>query len=148
MSKPSADPNTNAPLETGGLHAGALELATYIEHNVSVGLLPRGTRLILQTANRDYLIETCGELDVLIQGHPDYCPAPILVYVRGSRRRGSAPQPGLIRRGMPVDFWDGARGIMITTSRVRRLRMLPRASASVVQRPSPVLTSARDLSSC
>lgn len=100
-----------------------LEVTTEVEQSVRVDRVPKGTRLLLQTANRDYRIETCGGLDILLQGHPDYCSEPVAVYVAGSRRRGSAPQPGFIRSGMRVDFWDPTRGI-ITTSPVRRIRIL------------------------
>ena len=106
-----------------GYASRKLKLGTEVEHSVRVDRLPKCTRLVLQTANRDYLIETCGGLDILLQGHPDYCSEPVAVYVAGSRRRGSEPQPGFIRSGMRVDFWDPTRGI-ITTSPVRRIRIL------------------------
>jgi hypothetical protein len=99
------------------------EVGTEVEHSLRVDRLPEGTRLVLQTASRDYLIETCGGLNILLQGHPDYCPEPAAVYVAGSRIEGSAPEPGCIRRGMRVDFWHPSRGI-ITTSTVQRMRIL------------------------
>lgn len=102
-----------------------LELGIDIEDRVCVGELPKGTRVTLHTANRDYLIETCGGAEVLLQGHPYYCPDPVLLYMIGCSRPGAPPEPGSIRRGMRVEFWDCAQGIVITTSRVRGFRVLP-----------------------
>lgn len=89
---------------------------------VSVNRLPRGTRILLQTANRVYAIETSGGFDVTLRGHPEYCPEAVTVYVRGSRRPRLPLEPGLIRCGARIDFWNPARGI-ITTSIVRCLQL-------------------------
>jgi hypothetical protein len=105
--------------DSGG--GAEIELATDIADIISVDQLPTGTRLVIQTASRDYLIETCGGLDAFLHGNPAYCAEPVPVYVRGSRPRGCALQPGSIRCGMPAEFWDPTRGLVITTSRVRRV---------------------------
>jgi hypothetical protein len=105
--------------------ASELRVEMKMEDSVCVRELPRGTRVKLQTVNRGYLIETCGGAEILLQGHPYYCPYPVRLYLIGSRRRGSAPESGTIRRGMPAEFWDPGRGIVLTTSRVRGFQMLP-----------------------
>lgn len=91
--------------------------------HIRLDRFPPGTKVLLETVKREYLIETSGGFDVLLQGHPTYCPEPVRVYVAGSRARGCASEAGCIRRGMSVGFWDPAKG-MLTTSPVRRVRIL------------------------
>ena len=93
------------------------------DRSIRVDQLPKGTRLLLKTVNRDYLVETSGGLNALLQGHPKYCPKPVAVYVAGARRRGCAPDPGCIRCGMRAEFWDPTRG-MIRISRVRHWQLV------------------------
>jgi hypothetical protein len=124
MCKPDTDVYKSAPPRTDRLGAGELVLTSEAAQTVSVDQVPAGTRLVVETANREYLIETCGGLSAFLQGHPGYCPEPVPVYVRGSGRRGFTPQQGSIRCGMRVDFWDPARGVVITTSRVRRVLLV------------------------
>jgi hypothetical protein len=88
---------------------------------VHIDRLPKGTRLVVQTLRREYFMEVCGGLNAMISGHPDYCPEPVPVVVRGSRRRGSKIQRGFIGRGMRLEFWHPARGV-ISTSAVCEVR--------------------------
>jgi hypothetical protein len=98
---------------------------TNVDDGVYIERLPKGTRLAIQTSHREYLIEVRGGLSAWISGHPDYCPEPVPVLVRGSRRRGSNIQPRVIGRGMRLEFWDPTRGV-ITTSVVLAIRKLHR----------------------
>lgn len=110
---------------------GARELMRE-KDRVRVDGVPVGTRISIQTKNREYLLETHGGLKAFLTGHPDHCPQPVAVYVSGARRPGSFPDRGLIRTGVAVEFRDPARGI-ITTSRVRTMRIVsPRANCGLL----------------
>lgn len=88
MCERGSELDPHAPRITDGFGVTASELATGILNTVSVDQLPPGTRLVVQTANRDYvIIDTCGGLDAFLQGHPACCLEPVPVYVRGSGRR-------------------------------------------------------------
>ena len=50
-----------------------------IEGGVSLDELPVGAVLDVQTANTLYRIENRGDGEVLISGHPEICPTPVLV---------------------------------------------------------------------
>ena len=91
-------------------------MGTNLADGVHIDRLPKGTRLVLQTSHREYLMETCGGLNARISGHPDYCPEPIPIVVRGSRRRGSRIQRGFIGRGMRFEFWHPTRGVVSTSA--------------------------------
>ena len=95
------------------------------DDGVNIERLPKGTRLVVQTLHREYVIEACGGLTAWISGHPDYCPEAVPIVVRGSRRRGSKIQRGFIGRGMRLEFWHPTRGV-ISTSAVRGVRRLLR----------------------
>ncbi len=75
-----------------------------IEGGVYLERLPRGTELEIRTENRSYRIRCCGEKQVLISGHPVYCPEPVLVELQGSTWGGSMMRPAYIGRGMHLEF--------------------------------------------
>jgi hypothetical protein len=93
------------------------------ETGVWIDRLPVGTRLAVRTAHTPYLIETCGGCEVLISGHPDYCPEPVAVAVYGSTRSPWMIKPHFIGRGMHLEFRHPVRGI-IRTSSIRVVRKL------------------------
>ena len=66
-------------------------------------LLP-GSAIEIQTRNRLYVIVMQAEGEVLISGHPDFCPSPVLVKVDGSNWGGSMLKQGFIGRGMRLEF--------------------------------------------
>ncbi len=90
---------------------------------VYVDRLPVGSRIVVETENRQYLVETRGGCNVLINGHPRYCPEPFAVAVRGAIRKGSKIEPLLVGSGMPFEFWHPTIGIF-RTSRVRGVRVV------------------------
>ena len=96
---------------------------TATEPGVYIDRLPKGTQLLVETAHRNYLLEIRGGLNALISGHPNYCPDPVPVVVCGSRARGFEMRRGFIGRGMRLEFWHPARGI-IRTSAIWRVRIL------------------------
>jgi hypothetical protein len=92
-----------------------------VDDGIHFDRLPKGARLVFQTLDREYFIEACGGMNARISGHPDYCPEPTLIAVRGSRRHGSKIQRGFIGRGMRFEFWHPTRGV-ISTSAVCEVR--------------------------
>jgi len=85
---------------------------------VGVDDLPVGAVLDVETANTHYRIENRGEGKVLISGHPDICPDPVLVMFHGSIRGEAMLKAGFIGREMNMEFLHPTRGI-VRTSRVR-----------------------------
>ena len=96
-----------------------------LDGDVWIDRLPAGTRLMVWTANRKYLIETLGGCEVLISGHPDYCPQPVAVTLYGANSRRSMVRLHCIRRGMCVDFRHPIRGV-VRTSPIRVIEELVR----------------------
>ena len=64
-SEPHSDTDTNAPAETESLADGGLELVIEVARTVPVGQFRTGIRPLMETANRDYFITTCGGLLIL-----------------------------------------------------------------------------------
>ncbi len=103
-----------------------------IEGGVSLDDLPVGTRLEVDTKNHRYEIVNRGDGRVLISGHPEYCPEPVLVKVHGSTWGGSMIKMRYIGRGMRLELRHPTHGI-ISTSRVREVRELPPEPQAVNQ---------------
>jgi hypothetical protein len=85
--------------------------------------LPVGTRLEVKTSSRTYEIENRGHGDVLISGHPDICPEPVLVSMHGSTWGGALLKLHYICSGMGLEFRHPTRGI-VRTSKVTEVRQL------------------------
>jgi len=62
---------------------------------------------------------------VLISGHPEYCPEPVLVAITGSSWGGSMLKSGFVGRGMHLEFSHPAYRVPITTSRIKDVRECP-----------------------
>jgi hypothetical protein len=95
-----------------------------IEGGVSLDNLSIGARLEMETKNRLYLLENRGGGQVLISGHPHYCPQPVLVNLHGSTWGTPLMKTRFIGRGMHLEYRHPTRG-MIRTSRVREIRERP-----------------------
>ena len=93
------------------------------EGGVGVDDLPVGAVLDVETANTHYRIENRGEGKVLISGHPDICPAPVLVMFHGSMSGHAMLKAGLIAPEMNMEFLHPTRGI-VRTSRVREVHQV------------------------
>jgi len=92
-----------------------------IDGGVSLDELPVGAVLDVQTSNTLYRIENRGEGEVLISGHPEICPVPVLVGFHGSTWGTPMLKVRFIGRDMRMEFFHPQRGI-VRTSRVRDIR--------------------------
>jgi hypothetical protein len=75
-----------------------------IEGGVHLGDLSPGTVLEVLTQNRAYTILYKGWDQVLISGHPVFCPQPVPVTILGSTWGGSMIKTRFIGRGMRLEF--------------------------------------------
>ena len=96
---------------------------TELVAGVGVDDLPVGAVLDVETANTHYRIENRGEGQVLISGHPDICPAPVLVMFHGSMRGRALLKPGFIGPEMNMEFLHPTRGI-VRTSKVQEVHQV------------------------
>ncbi|MCU1335963.1 MAG: hypothetical protein JWO19_1544 [Bryobacterales bacterium] len=92
-----------------------------IDGGVVLDELPIGAVLDVETANTLYRIENRGDGDVLISGHPDICPEPVLVSFHGSTWGTPMLKLRFIGREMSMEFSHPERGI-VRTSRVREIK--------------------------
>jgi hypothetical protein len=92
-----------------------------IEGGVTLDELPVGAVLDVQTANTLYRLENRGDGEVLISGHPEICPEPVLVNFHGSTWGTPMLKVRFIGREMRMEFFHPEKGI-VRTSRVRDIR--------------------------
>jgi hypothetical protein len=92
-----------------------------IDGGVSLDELPVGAVLDVQTSNNLYRIEHRGGGEVLISGHPEICPEPVLVSFHGSTWGTPLLKIRFIGRDMRMEFFHPERGI-VRTSRVRDIQ--------------------------
>lgn len=90
---------------------------------VDLDRAPAGTQVLVRTSCREYFLETRADREVLISGHPEYCPHASRAIVRGSRRRGLPYLPGFIGVGMHLEF-ELPTGVIIRTSTIREVLKL------------------------
>ena len=94
-----------------------------VEGGVWLNNLPTGAVLEMETKNRLYRLENRGDGRMLISGHPQHCPEPLLVKVNGSTWGKSMLKLRFIGRGMHLEYRHPTRGL-IRTSRIREIREL------------------------
>jgi hypothetical protein len=94
-----------------------------IEGGVHLDALAAGEELEVTTQNRRYRIVNRGGGQVLISGHPRYCPEPKPAYIHGSTWGGTMLKTRFIGRGMFLEFGP-VGGRVITTSRVVEVRAI------------------------
>src|SRR4030095_9494183 len=118
-----------APLP--GLNEGINQNACQSERGEGLCLdnLKVGDLLELETKNRTYFIENRGNGQILISGHPKYCPQPTLVELYGSTWGGIILKPRFIGRHMQLAFRHGQHGV-IRTSRIQEIRRPSQAPQS------------------
>ena len=92
-----------------------------IEGGVPLDALPLGAVLLVQTMYHLYRLENRGEGEVLISGHPRFCPEPVLVQLHGSPWGTSLIRTRFIGRGLRMEFNHPDCGIVLT-SRVREIQ--------------------------
>ena len=93
-----------------------------IEGGVFLHDLPPATVLEIQTQHHCYQVVLLGDNNVLISGHPLYCPEPVRVSIAGSTWGGSMLKRRFVGRGMHMEFRHPEYQTPIVTSRVEEIR--------------------------
>lgn len=93
-----------------------------IEGGVFLNDLPPSTVLEIQTQHHCYQVVLLDENNVLISGHPQYCPEPTPVAIAGSTWGGSMLKRRYVGRGMHLEFRHPDYQTPIVTSRVQDIR--------------------------
>ena len=75
-------------------------IASDTDKGVYLDELGPGDHLEIQTRSRYYHLFNQGGGEVLISGHPEYCPKPVQVRVSGSTWGGSMLKQGFIGEGI------------------------------------------------
>lgn len=102
-----------------------------MDGGVALDELPIGAVLDVQTANTLYTIENLGDGEVLISGHPEICPKPVVVNLHGSTWGTPMLKLRFIGRDMSMEFSHPEKGV-VRTSRVREIH--ERATAGAADR--------------
>jgi hypothetical protein len=92
-----------------------------IEGGVMLDELPVGAVLEVQTSNTLYRLENRGDGEVLISGHAEICPDPVLVSFHGSTWGTPMLKLLFIGRDMKMEFLHPLKGL-VRTSRVRNIQ--------------------------
>lgn len=95
-----------------------------IEGGVYLKDLPDDATLEIETQNRRYRLSSKGPAEMLISGHPEFCPEPVLVRIAGSNWGGTMLKPAFIGRGMHLEFHHPSYERPIITSRIREIRRI------------------------
>ena len=94
-----------------------------IDGGVALNDLPGRAVLEVETRHHVYHIENRGDGEVMISGHPEYCPEPVLVNLHGSTWGTPMIKLRFIGRGMKMEFGHPTFGVILT-SRVQEIREL------------------------
>ena len=86
-----------------------------IEGGVDLYDVPPGTVLEVQTKNHIYTIVHKARGQVLISGHPEFCPSPVEVRIHGSTWGGSMIMNHYLGRGMHLEFAHPVHQVVITS---------------------------------
>lgn len=89
-----------------------------IEGGVYLKDLPAKTVLDIRTLNRSYRVVMRSGGTAWISGHPEFCPEPVLVRIRGSNWGGSMLKAAYLGRGMHLEFLHPAYEQPIITSEI------------------------------
>ena len=93
-----------------------------IEGGVFLEDLSPSTVLQIETKHHCYTTVVLGGSQVLICGHPTYCPQPIKVNIAGSTWGGSMLKLRFLGRGMCLEFCHPEYRTPIITSPIREIR--------------------------
>ncbi len=83
---------------------------------VRLGTLSEGSRVLVDTLNNRYEIRI-RDGQTWISGHPEFCPMPVAVCVRGSSWGGSMLRRAYLGLGMHMEFGHPEYET-VTTSRI------------------------------
>lgn len=92
-----------------------------IDGGLSLAALDEGSRVRVETVNRRYELEVKGG-QTWISGHPEFCPRPVPVTVRGSGWGGSMLKVAYLGHGMQMEF-SHPTYTTVTTSRIVSIRV-------------------------
>jgi hypothetical protein len=123
--------------DSGVFNSGTFESSPYLGDAINSAIcqseiyggvelsdLAPGAVVEVITRHRTYVLENRGNGDVLISGHPMYCPEPVLVRFHGSTWGTPMIRPRFIGREMKMEFCHPSFGV-VHTSRVTDIRELP-----------------------
>ena len=96
------------------------------EEGVSLDELAVGAVVEVVTNHHTYRLENRGRGEVLISGHPVYCPEPVQVELYGSIGEAHEIKMWFIGPGMRLEFRHPVFGL-VQTSRVREIHQLTAA---------------------
>ena len=85
---------------------------------IDIDDLPVGAVLEIETGHTRYLLENRGDGEVVLSGHPEFCPEPVLVKFHGSVGGPALIKMGRIEPGLKMAFQHPKFGTL-RTSRVR-----------------------------
>jgi hypothetical protein len=108
------------------------------EEGIRLDALQVGEKLELATKNRIYVVENRGNDEMLISGHPKYCPQPTLVKLYGSTEGWTTLRPGFIGQGMYLEFRHPELG-PVRTSRIEEIRLPKQPPQSAKQPLAPAV---------
>ena len=91
---------------------------------VDLSTVRAGTVLEVQTRNTAYTVIPQVSGEVLIWGHPEFCPEPVSLNGLGSTYVTGVFRPGYLGLGMRLSFQIAGRHI--TTSRILKIQAKPR----------------------
>ena len=91
--------------------------------SVDIEELPIGAKLEVETGHTTYVLENRGQGQVLISGHPQFCPEPVLVEFQGAVGGAALLKLWHIEPGLKMAFQHPSLGT-VRTSRVRAIRQL------------------------
>ena len=122
---------TDSDIRQLGAVLPAANLSPDSSEAIDIDELPIGAKLEVETGHTTYRLENRGQGQVLISGHPEYCPEPILVDFQGA-----IGGPGLLKMwhiepGLKMAFQHPKLGT-VRTSRVRSIRLLNSQAVSEV----------------
>ena len=96
------------------------------EEGVSLDDLAVGAVVEVVTGHHTYRLENRGGGEVLISGHPVYCPEPVLMWLHGSVSDSHEIKMWFIEPGMRLELRHPTLGLL-QTSRVREIHALTAA---------------------
>ncbi len=94
------------------------------EEGVYLDRLEPGTQLEVRTLNHCYRIVVGGNQQMMISGHPTFCPEPVAVRIHGSTWGGSMLKKSFVGPGMSLEFRHPQHDI-VTTSKIRSVHQVP-----------------------
>ncbi len=118
---------TDSDIRQLGAVLPAASTPAAVSNGVDIDELAIGARLEIETGHTTYTLENRGEGKVVISGHPEYCPEPVLVDFQGSVGGAALLKMWHIELGLKMAFRHPQLG-MVRTSRVRSIRVLQPAA--------------------